>query len=150
MPVTMFCVPGNNESYPPALAVAARAGYNSILTIYDDVNRPDVDLMRLCRCPLHVEYPPPFFSAFDPYKRIHQAIDCGGWIIDYCHCPLPGRAIHPWKDCTAEQLEERFAAVTRVGGNKVWLAEPNEVAAYLLQARESPSAEDNMRKRGVR
>jgi len=135
MPVTMFCVPGNNESYPAALKVARQAGYNSILTIFDEVNPSDVDLLRLCRCPLHTEYPPPFYSVFDPYKRIHQAIDCGGWIIDYCHCPTPGKPVHPAKDCTTEQLEERFATVCRVGGEDVWLAEPNDVVAYLLEQR---------------
>jgi peptidoglycan/xylan/chitin deacetylase (PgdA/CDA1 family) len=131
MPVTMFCVPGSNESYPAARAVAEKAGYTSILTIYDDVNTADTDLMRLCRCPLHTEYPPPFYSAFDPYKRLHQAADRGGWIIDYCHCPMPGKPIHPWKDCTLEQLEERFETVLRLGGDAVWLAEPNEVVIYL-------------------
>jgi peptidoglycan/xylan/chitin deacetylase (PgdA/CDA1 family) len=132
MPVTMFCVPGDNNSYPAPLKVAKPAGYTAIMTIYDEVNPPGVDLLRLCRCPLHTEYPPPFYSVFDPYKRIHQAIDCGGWIIDYCHCPTPGKPIHPAKDCTAEQLEERFATVCRVGGDDVWLAEPNEVVDYLL------------------
>jgi hypothetical protein len=61
-------------------------------------------------------------------------MDLGGWIIDYCHCPLPGQAIHPWKDCTAEELEQRFATVRRVGGDDVWLAEPNEVVEWLLAA----------------
>ena len=135
LPVRLFCVPGNNDGYPPALSVAARAGYRAILTLYDDVNTPETDLMRLCRVPIHVEYPPPFYSRFDPYKRIHQAIDRGGWIIDYCHCPLPGRAIHPWKDCTLEQLEERFATVRRIGGEDVWLAEPNEVVEFLSERR---------------
>jgi peptidoglycan/xylan/chitin deacetylase (PgdA/CDA1 family) len=131
MPVTMFCVPGNNEGYPPALAVAEEAGYESIMTIYDDLNTPTTDLFRLCRCPLHHEYPPPFYSAFDPYKRLHQAMDHGGWIIDYCHCPMPEKPVHAWKDCTVAELEERFATVRRVGGDEVWLAEPNEVVAYL-------------------
>jgi len=138
MPIKMFCVPGNNDSYPAAHAVAAAAGYNSIMTIYDDVNRPDVDLFRLCRCPLHTEYPPPFYSTFDPYKRIHQAIDCGGWIIDYCHCPTPQKPIHPWKDCTTDQLTERFATIVRVGGDDLWLAEPNEVVDFLLTQRRGP------------
>ncbi len=132
MPVTMFCVPGNNDSYPPVRAVADRAGYASILTIYDDVNTARTDLLRLCRCPLHAEYPPPFYSAFDPYKRLHQAIDRGGWVIDYCHCPMPGKPIHPWKDCTTKQLAERFETVLRIGGDDVWLAEPNDVVGYLL------------------
>ncbi|NLC56765.1 MAG: polysaccharide deacetylase family protein [Armatimonadetes bacterium] len=135
MPVTIFCVPGNNDGYPPAYAVAARAGYRAILTIYDDINTAETDLLRLARVPLHTEYPPPFYSAYDPYKRLHQAIDRGGWVIDYCHCPMPGKPIHPWKDCTLEQLEERFATVRRVGGDDVWVAEPNEVVAYLLAHR---------------
>jgi len=134
-PVTMFCVPGDNTCYPGSLKVARQGGYVAIMTIYDQVNTQDTDLFRLGRCPLHTEFPPPFFSVFDPYKRIHQAMDCGGWIIDYCHCPMPGKPVHPWKDCTTEELEKRFDTVTRVGGNDVWLAEPNEVVAYLLQQR---------------
>lgn len=132
IPVRMFCVPGSNDSYPAARAVATQAGFTSILTIYDDVNTAETDLMRLFRCPLHSEYPPPFYSAFDPYKRLHQASDLGGWIIDYCHCPMPGKPIHPWKDCTTEQLEARFETVLRVGGNHVWLAEPNDVVGFIV------------------
>ncbi len=135
MPVAMFCVPNNNQSYPPARAVAERAGYQAIMTIYDDVNTIETDLLRLHRSPLHTECPPPFYSAFDPYKRLHQAVDKGGWIIDYCHCPMPGKPIHPWKDCTSEQLAVRFEMVRRVGGGDVWLAEPNDVVAYLLAQR---------------
>jgi hypothetical protein len=82
---------------------------------------------------LHTEYPPPFFSRFDPYKRLHQAADCGGWVIDYCHCPTPGKAIHPAKDCTLAELARRFETVCRVGGDDVWLAEPNEVVDYILK-----------------
>jgi len=136
MPIRIFCVPGNNESYPPARSVAKIAGYYAILTIYDNINTAETDLLRLCRCPLHTEYPPPFYSAFDPYKRLHQAIDRGGWVIDYAHCPMPARPIHPWKDCTVEELTERFETVRRVGGDDVWLAEPNEVVEYILNSRD--------------
>jgi len=137
MPVTMFCVPGNNESYPPAYAVAEEAGYTAIMTLYDEVNTMETDLLRLCRSALHTEYPPPFYSAFDPYKRLHQAIDRSGWVIDYCHCPTPDKPIHPWKDCTLDQLAERFETVRRVGGDDVWLAEPNEVVEYILNERRT-------------
>ncbi|MGQ9732364.1 MAG: polysaccharide deacetylase family protein [Candidatus Zipacnadales bacterium] len=137
MPIRIFCVPGSNDSYPAARRVAIKAGYDAILTIYDDINRPDVDLLRLARTPLHTEYPPPFYSTFDPYKRLHQAADAGGWVIDYCHCPLPGRTIHPWKDCTVEELRARFETVLRVGGEDVWLAEPNQVVEHLLRVRDS-------------
>lgn len=136
LPVTMFCLPGDNGHFPIVHARAADAGYTANLTIYDAVNPFDVDLMRLCRCPIHTEYPGPFFSVFDPYKRLHQAADCGGWIIDYCHCPLPGKPSHPAKDCTTEELEERFKTVLKVGGNDVWLAEPNDVVDYLLSERK--------------
>jgi hypothetical protein len=89
--------------------------------------------MKLGRVPLHSEYPPPFYSQYDPYKRIDQAIELGGWIIDYCHCPMPGGAIHPWKDCSLEELERRFETVCRIGKERVWLAEVNEVVAFLLR-----------------
>ena len=152
-PVPIFCVPNNNDSYPAALAVAAEAGYTAIMTLTDMVNVPagmtkmqpagdtpgdgenqsfTSAILNLGRVPLHTEYPPPFYSKYDPYKRLHQAMDLGGWIIDYCHCPLSGKAVHPWKDCTAEELEQRFATVRRIGGDDVWLAEPNEVVQYLL------------------
>lgn len=135
--VRMFCVPGDNTGHAPARAFAQKAGYTSILTIYDRVNTQETDLLHLGRCPIHTEYPAPFFSAFDPYKRIHQAMDLEGWIIDYCHCPMPDKPIHPAKDCTIEELEARFAAVRRIGRNDVWLAEPNEVVEYLLECRSA-------------
>ncbi len=131
MPTTLFCVPGDNTSFPASRAVAEEAGYDAVMTIYDRVNPPDCDLLSLGRVPIHTEYPPPFSSVFDPYKRLHQARDAGGWVIDYCHSPRPGVPIHPAKDCTTEELAERFATVCRVGGEDVWLAEPNEVASWL-------------------
>lgn len=136
MPVTIFCVPGSNESYPASLKVARAAGYLAIMTIYDQINILETDLMRLGRVPIHMEFPPPFYSTFDPYKRVQQAIDAEGWIIDYCHCPMPGKPIHPWKDCTLEQLDERFEAIKRMGGDEVWLAEPNEVVQYITEERD--------------
>jgi peptidoglycan/xylan/chitin deacetylase (PgdA/CDA1 family) len=136
-PVPIFCVPNNNDSYPASKAVASKAGYTAIMTLYDQVNCFDTDLYRLGRVALHTEYPPPFYSVFDPYKRLHQAIDLGGWVIDYCHCPMPGKAIHPWKDCTTEELDKRFETVCRIGGDNVWLADPNEVVEYILETRVS-------------
>lgn len=133
--VPMFCVPGDNTGHPGALKYAAEAGITSILTIYDRVNTRETDLLQLGRVPLHTEYPAPFFSVFDPYKRIHQAMDMEGWIIDYCHCPMPDKPVHPAKDCTTQELEQRFATVREIGGDDVWLAEPSEVVDWLLGQR---------------
>ena len=137
VPIPMFCVPGDNTSFPASRALASEAGYTAIMTIYDRVNTYDGDLLSLGRVPLHTEYPPPFNSVFDPYKRLHQAADMGGWVIDYCHCPMPGKPIHPAKDCTAEELTERFETVLRVGGGEVWLAEPNDVVNHILRTRSA-------------
>ena len=46
---------------------------------------------------------------------------------------MPGKAIHPWKDCTIEELEERFDVVRRTGVDEVWLAEPSDVIEYMLE-----------------
>jgi len=118
-------------NYPISLKYAPEAGYTAILTLFDRVNRGREDLMRLGRVPLVSEFPPPFYSAFDPYRRIQQAADCGGWIIDYCHCPMPGRPVHPVKDCSLKELEQRFEAVLRLGGDDLWLAEVNDVVRFL-------------------
>jgi hypothetical protein len=37
-----------------------------------------------------------------------------------------------------EELGERFETVRRVGGNEVWLAEPNEVVEFLLETGACP------------
>lgn len=137
MDVPMFCVPGDNTGHPASLEYAPKAGYTAIMTIYDRVNTPDAGLYHLGRVPLHTEYPAPFFSVYDPYKRIHQAIGMGGWVIDYCHCPMPDKPIHPAKDCTTQELERRFATVRELGGDSVWVAEPNDVVNWLLSTHAS-------------
>jgi peptidoglycan/xylan/chitin deacetylase (PgdA/CDA1 family) len=132
MPIKIFCLPGDNSHHEIVKTHAEDAGYDAVLTIFDRINLLKSDLLAIGRCPLHTEYPPPFYSRYDPYKRIHQAIDHNGWIIDYCHCPMPGKPIHPAKDCTTEELEERFSTILKIGGNDVWLAEPTEAVEYIL------------------
>jgi hypothetical protein len=135
--ISIFTVPGSNPGHPPAITAAPAAGYKAILTIYDWVNTSDTDLLWLGRCPLHTAYPQPFYSLFDPFKRLHQAKATNGWVVDYCHCPMPGKPIHAAKDCTSEQLRERFETVKAVGGDDVWVAEPNEVVEYLANNEEA-------------
>jgi peptidoglycan/xylan/chitin deacetylase (PgdA/CDA1 family) len=130
--VPVFCVPYDMGNYEISARYASEAGYAAILTLYDHVNRGREDLLKLGRVPIVREFPAPFFSRFDPFRRIQQAAEMGGWIIDYCHCPMPGAPVHPAKDCSLEELERRFDAVLRLGGRDVWLAEVNEVVAFLL------------------
>jgi hypothetical protein len=140
LPITMFTVPGTNHGHAPAIKFAEAGGYNSILTIYDRVNTFETDLLWLGRTPLHTEFPGPFYSVFDPYHRLLQAQKNHGWIIDYNHCPMPGKPIHPAKDATLEQLEARFEAVKEIGGDEVWIAEPHEVVEFLLSDNQAKAA----------
>jgi len=140
LPVKMFTVPGSNMGHAPALKVAERGGYNSILTIYDRTNTKATDLFWLGRTPLHTEYPGPFYSAFDPYHRLLQAKKWGGWIVDYNHCPMPDKPVHPAKDATTQELRARFEAVREIGGDEVWIAEPNEVVEFLLADADAAKA----------
>ena len=48
-----------------------------------------------------------------------------------------GKPIHAAKDCTTEELRARFEAVKEVGGDDVWIAEPNEVVEYLATNEEA-------------
>ena len=132
MPCPLYCVPNNNNCYPAARDVAEKAGYTAIMTLTDKVNTIDEDLYHLGRSPLHTQLLGPFFSVFDPYKRLHQARDMQGWVIDYLHCPMPDKPIHPAKDCSTQELAQRFDAVRRVGGDEVWVADPNDVVEYIL------------------
>jgi hypothetical protein len=50
---------------------------------------------------------------------------------------MPGKPIHAAKDCTTEELRARFEAVKEVGGDDVWVAEPNEVVEYLATNEEA-------------
>lgn len=109
--ITGFAIPGDNKAYSVVKKMYSDFGYADVYTIYDDVNRPPVDRSRICRVPIHTKLQGPYDSAFDPYKRIRQCVECDGYLVDYCHCPLPGRAIDPRKDCTLEELAQRLWAV---------------------------------------
>jgi len=129
--INIFCIPSNNDSFPVVKSHAKKFKYSAVMTIYDNINLINGNLLKLNRIPLHSYYPKPFYSAFDPFKRIIQAKRRNGWIIDYCHCPTPGKPIHPNKDCTLEQLEARFKAIAEFNDNDLWLEEPNKIVKFL-------------------
>lgn len=129
-PVPLYCAAGSNVNMAPhVLEACRRYGYLGAMSITDDLNRPGDELFWLNRTPLHVHMYEPFFNAYDPYRNIRNAQEEGGWIIDYCHCPLK-EAVHPSKDCTEAQLRRRLETILSEGGDAVWCANPDEVIYY--------------------
>jgi hypothetical protein len=136
-PVPLYCSPGNNTNMAPhVLEAARRYGYLGAMSITDALNRPGEELFWLNRTPLHEQYYEPFFSEYDPFRNLRHAEAEGGWVIDYCHCPLE-QAVHPNKDCSASQLRRRFETVLSEGGDAVWCANPDEVIEYHVTRRHT-------------
>ena len=157
--VTVYCAPGSNENLTPEiLGKLPEYGYLAGMSITDDINRPaglcvgapsapthsDSRVILRCaqndlwinRVPIHERYWGVFDSAFDAYKRIRQAQVERGWIVDYCHCPLP-EPVHPYKDCTAAHHRERLEAVVAEGGGACWFANPDDVVDYRYMRRHT-------------
>jgi peptidoglycan/xylan/chitin deacetylase (PgdA/CDA1 family) len=134
VPVTVYCAPGSNVNMnAAALEACLRYGYSGALSISDDLNRPgDENPLWLNRTFLHHEGIMDVVSRFDPFRRLHQARCERGWVIDYLHCPLP-QPVHPRKDCSADQLRQRLAAVA--GENDVWPATVEDPLDYRYTAR---------------
>jgi hypothetical protein len=136
-PVVLYCAPGSNVNMADhVLEAARRLGYLGAMSITDALNRPGDELFWLNRTPLHEQYYEPFFSAYDPFRNIRYAQEEGGWIIDYCHCPLE-KAVHPNKDCSEAQLRRRFETVLSEGGDDVWCANPDEAINYHVTRRHT-------------
>ena len=131
-PVHLYCAPGDNTNMSDHVLAACReCGYLAAMSLTDALNRPGDELFWLNRTALHDQYYAPFFSEYDPFRNIRHAQQEGGWIIDYCHCPLE-EPIHRNKDCSEAQLRQRFETVLAEGGEEVWCAVPEEVVFYHL------------------
>jgi peptidoglycan/xylan/chitin deacetylase (PgdA/CDA1 family) len=138
-PVTIYCAPGNNDNMvPPILDACRRYGYLAAMSVTDGINLPADELFWLNRCTIHHEMPAPWFAQFDPWRRIRQAQEAGGWVIDYCHCPLE-EPVHVSKDVSYHEHRQRFEAV-RTEGADAWFAIPEDVIDYHL-VRRSAKAE---------
>ncbi len=136
-PVTLFCSPGNNVNMADhVLAACRKHGYLGAMSLTDALNRPGDELFWLNRTALHDQFYEPFYSEFDPFRNIRHAQEDGGWIIDYCHCPLE-KPVHRNKDCSESQLRRRFETVLSEGNDEVWCAVPEEVMFYHLTRRHT-------------
>lgn len=134
-PVTTFIAPGNDHCLPYAWPLAEEAGYLSMFGVRDQLNYPDTDLMQLCR-PVVYHKLDDYNRRYDPYRLTHRARETGGWIVDYTHA-VQDELVIPNRELTPTELGNRLDAITRVGGDEVWLAVPEEVVDYLILARET-------------
>lgn len=134
--ITVYCSAGDNTNMADHVLQCCRDhGYLGAMSITDALNRPDdTDLMWLNRTFLHTQGYPLFWSEFDPYRNILHAQKRRGWIIDYLHCPLQ-KAVHPNKDCSAEELRSRIEAICTEGGHDVWLAKVEAAVDYRYTRR---------------
>lgn len=136
--VTVYTAPGSNANLTPeVLAVLLGYGYLAGVGITDDINYSDVpDLLWVNRIPIHERYWGVFDSAFDAHKRIRQAQLAGGWIVDYCHCPLE-KPMHDYKDVTHQHHRERLETIVSAGGRDCWYANPDDVVDYRYMRKHS-------------
>ena len=136
-PVHLYCAPGDNSNMSAHVLSACRElRYLGAMSLTDALNRPGDELFWINRTALHDQYYQPFFSEFDPFRNMRHAQEEGGWIIDYCHCPLE-EPVHRNKDCSEGQLRRRFESVLGEGGDEVWCAVPEEVLFYHLCRRHA-------------
>lgn len=137
-PVTIYTAPGSNENLTDeVLDRLPGYGFLAGMSITDDINRPDdADLLWVNRVPLHERYWGYFDSAYDAHKRIRQAQLENGWIVDYCHCPME-KAVHDYKDCSAERHRQRLETIVSEGRNNCWYANPDDVVDYRYVRRHS-------------
>jgi peptidoglycan/xylan/chitin deacetylase (PgdA/CDA1 family) len=139
--ITIFHLPGADFSFAPAARYFESAGFLAVFFADDRVNRRDPDLFGLSRTLVYVNEGQPNFSLYDlfpreydPYHRLHEALDCGGWIVDITHLVSP-QPIAPWKDATPEILDARFDCLRRVGDGWEWATESEQVVDYILMRR---------------
>jgi hypothetical protein len=139
--VTLFHLPGADFSFAPAARYLDEAGFLAVFFADDRVNDYDPNLLALSRTLVYVaEGEPicslydPFPRVYDPYHRLHEALQVGGWIVDYTHSVEPA-PLALWKDATPDVLDARFDCLRRVGNGQEWAAEPEEIVDYILVRR---------------
>jgi peptidoglycan/xylan/chitin deacetylase (PgdA/CDA1 family) len=145
--VNLFHLPGADFSFAPAARYLEEAGFLAVFFADDCLNSHDPDLFALSRTLLYmIEGEPacslydPFPRVYDPYHRLHEALDIGGWIVDITHSIEP-EPLAAWKDATPAVLDARFDCLRRVGHGREWAAEPEEIVDYIL-VRRAASVKD--------
>ena len=134
-PVTALAVLRQNHHHGFTPEEIQEAGYLSVFTLEDrlNFNHVDEDLNALGRAAMYtVESTVLPLRVYDPYWRLHQAWDTGGWLVDSARVVSESPA-DPERNITPALLAERFEKVAEVGD--VWRATPDEVIDYILTRR---------------
>jgi hypothetical protein len=109
--------------------VAEQAGFQWQFTMYDALNDVDDSSSIIKRAPLYHLGPTPNHLANDPYRLLALARDRGAWVVDVVRL-VDRYPQDSTRDCTPAELEARFKAVRKIGGEDVWVATPEEIAEY--------------------
>jgi hypothetical protein len=120
--------------------VAVQAGFKWQFTLYDALNDADDSSSVIKRAPLYHLGPTPNHLANDPYRLLALARDRGAWVVDVVRL-VDRYPQDSTRDCTPAELEARFKAVRKIGGDEVWLASPEEIAEYRAQRLQTCGAE---------
>ena len=134
-PVTALVVSRQDHHHGFTPEEIQEAGYLSVFTLEDrlNYNHVDEDLNALGRAAMYtVESTVLPLRVYDPYWRLHQAWDTGGWLVDSARVVSESQA-DPERNITPALLAERFEKVAEVGD--VWRATPDEVIDYILMRR---------------
>lgn len=130
VPITAFIVPNHNEHHPPVVPLAKTHGYLSVYTITDALNTYATDRFALNRTTMVQRGFAPFFTEFDPYHRLHQALEAEAWIVEYSHLTNPVN-ISLEKDLKQADLVRRFEKLNEVAEKQFWAATPQDVVDYM-------------------
>ena len=109
--------------------LAQKAGFRWLFTRHDDLNAADESTHVIKRSPLYHLGPTPVRLANDPYRLLALARDRGSWVVDVVRL-IDRYPSDPTRDCTPAELEARFRALCKIGGDGVWTASPETVASY--------------------
>ena len=134
-PITALVVSRQDHHHGFTPEEIQEAGYLSVFTLEDrlNYNHVDEDLNALGRAAMYtVESTVLPLRVYDPYWRLHQAWDTGGWLVDSARVVSDNPA-NPERNITPALLAERFEKVAEVGD--VWRATPDEVIDYILMRR---------------
>ena len=136
VPITFFAIPNDKFNYEPALPYIKKAGYLGCQYVDGGVNHDDVDLLKIGNYVVASGEHRPGYDWPDNLKTKNMTFAYldGGWLCETTHLVL-WNTPQPRKNVTPEHLDQRFAKVTEICGDRLWAATPEDVIDYILLRR---------------